>query len=882
MEPVGFVIGVLPLLEQIKATINNVKALPEACKSLQHDVDVFKSTLESHKNELQTQPFPPWLSPLEKALEEALGTIEVCVSKPFKAKLRASYFNNKIKDTRDKIRIALEQMTFHGLISMEQQRNSIRRLTDNVQDIGNGLASDIRDTQNLIQQVTTALKDSQEEILLKIAKENGLQNVHELQKDILEYKLEIKKMKDMVEEQDIQTAKLLSKLAIEFHSSCPDGYKCPITHELMVEPLMLVNSGHTYESSALLRALSYKPNIDPLTNSSFDGEPQLKTNYSLKKSIGEWIDKQESFIMNFPTDDSISDQKPSAITSDTNVSFEKLQSADTTDIPVAHDMSIDIGTVVDRTVAPISKQNRCEVVTRRKLVALIILGFVVVIIIVVTVLTTSLKPSTNSTSNLNSTQIISSSPTSKPSQNPTSLFEPNPSQKISLSPTSNSCTNSSCKIASIPSSNPSLTRNTRLSSSPTSTPSSSPTEKPSPNPTVNTSQNPTIKPNPNPTVKPSQNPTAKPRPNFTSKKILAFDGTTGDYFGYSVSLSGDLVAVGSYADDDRGEDSGSVYFFRTDGSFIMKLIAPDGAPGDYFGWRSISLSGDIIVVGSPLDDDKGSSSGSAYLFRTDGSFITKLTAPDGAADDWFGSSVSLSGEVVAIGSSWDDDKGTESGSVYLFRTNGSFITKLTAPDGVASDEFGVSVSLSGEVVAVGSRDDDDKGSSSGSAYLFTTDGSFISKLTAPDGASDDWFGYSISLSGEVVAVGSPWDDDKGSRSGSVYLFKTNGSFISKLTAPDGEAGDYFGKSISLSGEIVAVGSPEDNDMGSRSGSVYLFRTNGSFIMKLTAPDGAASDYFGRIVSLSGNTVAVGSYRDSDKGIDSGSIHIFSFHDAINN
>ena len=58
--------------------------------------------------------------------------------------------------------------------------------------------------------------------------------------------------------------------------------------------------------------------------------------------------------------------------------------------------------------------------------------------------------------------------------------------------------------------------------------------------------------------------------------------------------------------------------------------------------------------------------------------------------------------------------------------------------------------------------------------------------------------------------------------------------------------------------LLKAGSPEDNDMGSRSGSVYLFRTNGSFIMKLTAPDGAASDYFGRIVSLSGNTVAVGS------------------------
>ncbi|KAL7474070.1 hypothetical protein ACHAWX_000012, partial [Stephanocyclus meneghinianus] len=185
----------------------------------------------------------------------------------------------------------------------------------------------------------------------------------------------------------------------------------------------------------------------------------------------------------------------------------------------------------------------------------------------------------------------------------------------------------------------------------------------------------------------------------------------------------------------------------------------------------------------------------------------KLTAADGAASDYFGWSVGISGNVVVVGAYLDDDKGSNSGSAYIFDLNESTgvwsqKAKLTAADGAASDNFGISVSISGNVVVVGAHLDDDKGSNSGSAYIFelnesTAAWSQKAKLTAVDGAAYDYFGWSVSMYGNVVAVGAYSDDDKGSNSGSAYIFElseSTGDWIqkAKLTAADGAASDSFG------------------------------------------------------------------------------------------
>ncbi|MBA7679911.1 hypothetical protein ES703_88217 [subsurface metagenome] len=177
-----------------------------------------------------------------------------------------------------------------------------------------------------------------------------------------------------------------------------------------------------------------------------------------------------------------------------------------------------------------------------------------------------------------------------------------------------------------------------------------------------------------------------------------------------------------------------------------------------------------------IDDDNGSNSGSAYIFKRDGtswSEQAKLTASDGAAYDRFGSSVSVSGDYAIVGALLDDDNGTSSGSAYIFRrygTSWSEQAKLTASDGAASDRFGSSVSVSGDYTIAGAYGDD---SSSGSAYIFERSGTSWSeqaKLLASDGAASDYFGWSVSISGVYAIVGAYLDDDSGGGSGSAYMF----------------------------------------------------------------------------------------------------------------
>jgi hypothetical protein len=328
-----------------------------------------------------------------------------------------------------------------------------------------------------------------------------------------------------------------------------------------------------------------------------------------------------------------------------------------------------------------------------------------------------------------------------------------------------------------------------------------------------------------------------------------------------VAISGDTLVVGAPYDDDKGSNSGSAYIFTRNvagsptASWTQraKLLASDGAADDWFGW-SVAIDGDTVVVGAYGDDDKGSNSGSVYIFThtvagsptASWTQRAKLLASDGAADDWFGYSVALDGDTVVVGAYGDDDKGSNNGSVYIFThtvagsptASWTQRAKLLASDGAVDDYFGWSVAIDGDTVVVGAFRDDDKGSNSGSAYIFTRSiaGSPTAswtqraKLLATDGAADDWFGYSVALDGDTVVVGARQDDDKGSNSGSAYIFTRSiaGSPTAswtqrtKLLASDVAADDLFGWSVAIDGDTVVVGANYDDDKGSNSGSAYVY------------------------------------------------------------
>jgi len=322
-------------------------------------------------------------------------------------------------------------------------------------------------------------------------------------------------------------------------------------------------------------------------------------------------------------------------------------------------------------------------------------------------------------------------------------------------------------------------------------------------------------------------------------KLLAADGASSDYFGYAVAIDGDTVVVGAYQDGDKGIGSGSAYVFtRTGGTWTQqaKLVPADGAAYDRFG-SAVAVDADTIVVGAHQDDDKGSASGSAYVFtRTGGTWTqqAKLVPADGTAGDYFGFAVAVDADTIVVGAYGDDDKGADSGSAYVFTRTGATWTqqaKLTAPDGTANDYFGHAVAVDAGTIVVGAYGDDDKGDYSGSAYVFTrTGGTWTqqAKLVPADGAAYDDFGTAVAINANTIVVGAHKDDDKGTDSGSVYVFVRTGATWAqqaKLTAPDGTAGDWFGRAVAVDGDTIVVGAPYDDDKGDNSGSVWVLPTH---------------------------------------------------------
>ena len=375
-------------------------------------------------------------------------------------------------------------------------------------------------------------------------------------------------------------------------------------------------------------------------------------------------------------------------------------------------------------------------------------------------------------------------------------------------------------------------------------------------------------------------------------KITASDLGYYDRFGYSSSISGDYAVVSSPWDDDGGNESGAAYVFKRDGDNWVqqaKLIAPDPAAYDFFG-RSVSISGDYIVIGSYGDDDKGSSSGSVYVFKRDGTtwpMQAKLTASDGALGDYLGCSIAISGDYLVAGAYGDNDDGTGSGSAYIFKRDGVTWTqqaKIRAINVTGDIQFGYSVAISGDYVVAGAIRDYvfTPDINSGSAHVFKREGvnwTHQVELGPSDPAAGDEFGCSVAISGDDIVVGARNDDDNGAASGSAYVYKRNGTSWeqrSKLTASDGAEGDYFGCSVSISGDYTVVGSLYDKHDGSTSGSAYVFKRTSTDLWESTMKllgTGTGWYNFGCSVAISNDYALVGARSTNTY---SGSAYVFDF------
>lgn len=347
------------------------------------------------------------------------------------------------------------------------------------------------------------------------------------------------------------------------------------------------------------------------------------------------------------------------------------------------------------------------------------------------------------------------------------------------------------------------------------------------------------------------------------------DGETDDQYVWDTSKAADgTYSIYAVIDDGTHEpviaySPGTVTVQHATGAIPL---TPDDTTTEIGFGGSVSKSGEYAVIGAPKDDVSGISSGSTYVFKRDGDTWvqhTKLTPSDRSAYDSFGCSVAISGDYIIVGASGDDDGGESSGSAYIFKREGDTWTeqaKITASHPAAYSHFAKSIDMDGDYAVIGAYGDDTGDKNAGAAYVFKRNGDeWVQQaiLVADDAAAEDFFGWSVSISGDSVLVGAWGDDDKGKCSGSAYVFKREGEIWTKeakLVADDGDAYDYFGWSVSISGNYTLVGACGDDDNGIDAGAAYLFSHNSpwAFRVKIT-PDELAQSYlsrnFGKLVYI---------------------------------
>ena len=324
-------------------------------------------------------------------------------------------------------------------------------------------------------------------------------------------------------------------------------------------------------------------------------------------------------------------------------------------------------------------------------------------------------------------------------------------------------------------------------------------------------------------------------------------GDADDRFGYDASISGDLLLVGAGGDElvYGVNNAGSAWVFKKSGSgwtYETGLNASDYAANHYYG-RQVDLDGDVAAVAAHTASQVAINAGAVYVHRrhADPTVLWKqealLHALDAAANDFLGSSVSNSCDRLVAGAEGRDEPGrVDTGAAYVFRHvgGGSWIqeAKLLASDGAAYDWFGHSVAIAGDTLVVGAPRHN---GSRGAAYVFRRTSLLgwtqEKKLTASDGADADRFGERVTIDGDVIVVGSWWDDDLGAESGSAYVFTRQGGtwpLMQKVHAADGAAGDRFGVGVAVRGSRAVVSAYLHDAHGGPidAGAAYVYDLGG--------------------------------------------------------
>jgi outer membrane protein assembly factor BamB len=370
-----------------------------------------------------------------------------------------------------------------------------------------------------------------------------------------------------------------------------------------------------------------------------------------------------------------------------------------------------------------------------------------------------------------------------------------------------------------------------------------------------------------------------------------------DEFGYSVAMDGDTVITGAPWDDEKGTDCGAAYVFHYDGestwTLEAKLLADFQCGEDLFGF-SVDVSGDTAIIGTYISDPMGYCEGRAFIFQKIGGIwtqVAQITGSPSVNDNHFGNKVAISCDTVVVVAPAESN-----GAAYVFERNEGGANAwgqkkiITGSDAVIGDEFGISIAISGDTIVIGAQGHDAAANNAGAAYVFERNEGGADnwgqkkKLLPVSADAGDRFGCSVDISGDLISIGALGDDSSSLDTGTVYIFdRDNGGtdnwgYETRLTAAEGQTGDALGFSVAISGDNVITGAINHSNPGPGTGAAYVFKRQGASDWieqaKLIAADGNNQEFFAFSVDVSsGDKFVAGVNNNAFLTVGSGSAYI---------
>jgi len=332
-------------------------------------------------------------------------------------------------------------------------------------------------------------------------------------------------------------------------------------------------------------------------------------------------------------------------------------------------------------------------------------------------------------------------------------------------------------------------------------------------------------------------------------------------FGCTMAVNDEYIFVGSeYAERDGLMRVGKVYQFDHEGNPVQSLESTDWGKEERFGSRVIANEERVLVTESELGY-AGKSTGQVYLFDSNGGFLTKIDSPE--VDEWaeFGTATWLLSDKMLISEpKADTEYGTQTGRVHVFDYSGNYVETHHSPEPKINSGFGFCIAANEDIIVVSEIQGvlSEQVYVNGLVHVFDHDWNHLNTLTYSDPEVKNVFGWSLAVTDDHIVIGNIYAQvDDLENVGEVYIYSVSGEHVNTIQPPSSAAGTYFGECLLVHEDALVVGTPKDDSHSFDSGKVYIYSMEGTLLTELESPDVNAKGFFGDSIAAVDDKIIVG-------------------------